>query len=352
MGTEVADQDGEAAALRMLTEVYVCEKEFDAALRVLGSLLTLVKEMGDKEEEVSVMVLTCRAMIMQIMQKEEEGKSNEKMFKAAADKSTKLAKDALAAAKKCDSPQVLGCAHFTVSQTNLMNGKAAEAIKEAENASNVFKGCSYTEGEAASLVLLADTYLFNRDIPKARDLGEEGVYLFQSVGDADGEDMAWTEVERIEKLEGEIREQQAREQQMRDQWQMQQWQMQQGGQQWAPQESYEEAAPSAAGGGYEAKLMKLDVGSGLDPAQLKSQILEVTKGLIGYDEDIEYDMPLMESGLTSNTAVLLRDALTQQLPGVNMPVTLVFDYPSISAMSDLIVENAARAAKKAKKALG
>merc|ERR550539_567121 len=112
----------------------------------------------------------------------------------------------------------------------------------------------------------------------------------------------------------------------------------------------EEAAPSAAGGGYEAKLMKLDVGSGLDPTVLKGQILEVTKGLIGYDEDIEYDNPLMESGLTSNTAVLLRDALTQQLPGVNLPVTLVFDYPSISAMSDLIIENAEKAARKAKKA--
>merc|ERR1711874_323888 len=135
----------------------------------------------------------------------------------------------------------------------------------------------------------------------------------------------------------------------RDQWQMQQWAMQQGGQQWAPVEPQgggDEAAPSAAGGGYEAKLMKLDVGSGLDPAQLKSQILEVTKGLIGYDEDIEYDMPLMESGLTSNTAVLLRDALTQQLPGISLPVTLVFDYPSISSMTDLIIENAEKAAKK------
>merc|ERR1712024_270367 len=122
--------------------------------------------------------------------------------------------------------------------------------KEAENALTVFKGCSYTEGEAASLTLLSDVYLFNRDLTKARELGEESVYLFQSVGDADGEDMAWTEIERIEKIEGEIREQQQREQQMRDQWQMQQWQMQQGGQQWAPQEAMEEAAPSAAGGGY------------------------------------------------------------------------------------------------------
>merc|ERR1712241_469390 len=223
--TEVADQDGEAQSLRMLIEVYVSEKEFDAALRGLGSLSTLAKEMGDKEEEVAVMVLTARALIMQIMQKEEEGKSNEKMFKAAADKATKLAKDALALGKKCDSPQVLGTAHFTVSQTNLMNGKPAEAIKEAENAVTVFKGCSFTEGEAASLILLADIYLFNRDLTKARELGEEGVYLFQSVGDADGEDMAWTEIERIDKIEGEMREQQMREQQLRDQWQMQQWQM-------------------------------------------------------------------------------------------------------------------------------
>merc|ERR1712050_197102 len=134
--------------------------------------------------------------------------------------------------------------------------------------------------------------------------------------------------------------------------QAQQWQMQQGQDLLPiPQQQFEEAAPSAAAG-YEAKLVKLDVGAGLDPMQLKQQILEITKGLIGDDEDIEYDMPLMESGLTSNTAVLLRDALTQQLPGVNMPVTLVFDYPSISAMSDLIVENAEKAAKKAARALG
>merc|ERR1712190_713528 len=131
-----------SAALRMLVEVYVCEKEFDAALRVLGSLLTLVKEMGDKEEEVSVMVLTCRALIMQIMQKEEEGKGNEKMYKAAADKATKLSKDALALAKKCESPIVLATAHFTVGQTQMMNGKTGEATKAAEEALSTFKACS------------------------------------------------------------------------------------------------------------------------------------------------------------------------------------------------------------------
>merc|ERR1712039_1038106 len=96
-------------------------------------------------------------------------------------------------------------------------------------------------------------------------------------------------------------------------------------------------APAAAGAGYTANLQKMDVSAGLDEGMLKGQIAEAAKGLIGYDEDIEFDMPLMESGLTSNAAVVLRDALTQQLPGVNLPVTLVFDYPSISAMSELIM---------------
>mmetsp|Transcript_51107 Transcript_51107/g.163593 ORF Transcript_51107/g.163593 Transcript_51107/m.163593 type:complete len:841 (-) Transcript_51107:371-2893(-) len=350
--TEVQDQQGEAAALRTLVEVHVMEREFDSALRVLGSLLTLVKEMGDREEEVTTMVLTSRALIMQIMQKEEEGKSNEKMYKATADKATKLAKDALATARKLESAQVLGTALFTVGQTQMMNGKMGEATKAADEALTVFRDCSYLQGEAATLTLLAGISLYNRDIAKARELGEEAVYIYQQVGDADGEDQAWTELERVEKVEEEIKQRYLQEEQMKQQWQMQQWAMQQGQMPMMPQEGMpQEAEQSAAAGGYEAKIMKIDLGAGLDPAVLKGQILEVAKGLIGYDEDIEFDAPLMESGLTSNTAVLLRDALTQTLPGVNLPVTLVFDYPSISNMTELIVENAEKAARKAKKKL-
>mmetsp|Transcript_65924 Transcript_65924/g.204054 ORF Transcript_65924/g.204054 Transcript_65924/m.204054 type:complete len:829 (-) Transcript_65924:89-2575(-) len=350
--TEVQDQAGEASALKALMEVHVMEKEFDAALRVLGSLLTLVKETGDREEEVNVMIYTCRTLIMQITQKEEEGKSNEKMYKATADKATKMAKDALGVARKLDSPMTLGTALFTVGQTAMMNGKVPDAMKAADEALKVFGGNGIAQGEAATLALQADIALFSRDIGKARELGEEAVFLFQQIGDAEGEDMAWTELERVERVEAEIYEEQMKQEQMRQQFQMQQWAMQ-SGQMPMPQEeapAEEAAASAAAGGGYEAKLMKLDIGAGLDPAVLKGQIMEVTKGLIGYDEDIEYDNPLMESGLTSNTAVLLRDSLTQQLPGVNLPVTLVFDYPSIQAMSELIMENAAKAAKKAARA--
>merc|ERR1712113_986184 len=107
--------------------------------------------------------------------------------------------------------------------------------------------------------------------------------------------------------------------------------------------------PSAAAAAYQVNLTKMDLSGGLDVEMLKGTIRETAKGLIGVDEEIEFDMPLMESGLTSGTAVLLRDALSQQLPGVNLPVTMVFDYPSITSMSELIMENAEKAAKKAAK---
>ena len=34
----------------------------------------------------------------------------------------------------------------------------------------------------------------------------------------------------------------------------------------------------------------------------------------------------------------LSDELKKELPGINLPVTLVFDYPSIAAMTELILE--------------
>merc|ERR1712050_509136 len=118
-----------------------------------------------------------------------------------------------------------------------------------------------------------------------------------------------------------------------------QWQMQQG------QQAQQYDAPpeeASAAGGPQLTLNKLDISAGLEPAAIKNQIMDIAKGLIGDDEEVEIDSPLMESGLTSNTAVLLRDALTQTLPGLNLPVTLVFDYPSIGSMTDLIMEKAAK----------
>merc|ERR1711972_453065 len=96
----------------------------------------------------------------------------------------------------------------------------------------------------------------------------------------------------------------------------------------------------ADGGG--AVMRKREGGSALDMANITEEVVmgkikEVALAIIGED-DVEVDTPLMEAGVTSSTAVILKDELAQEIPGVKLPPTLIFDYPSISAISEYIME--------------
>ncbi|CAE8620670.1 unnamed protein product, partial [Polarella glacialis] len=84
----------------------------------------------------------------------------------------------------------------------------------------------------------------------------------------------------------------------------------------------------------------LNLSEGLSMEVVHSKIREIASRIVGADDgDIELDTPLMEAGLTSNSGILLRDELSKEIPGVHLPVTLVFDYPSISAMAELILQS-------------
>mmetsp|Transcript_17190 Transcript_17190/g.21145 ORF Transcript_17190/g.21145 Transcript_17190/m.21145 type:complete len:154 (-) Transcript_17190:50-511(-) len=84
----------------------------------------------------------------------------------------------------------------------------------------------------------------------------------------------------------------------------------------------------------------LDVKSGLSLEVVTGKVKEIALRITGADDgEIEADTPLMEAGLTSNSAIIMRDELSQALPGVQLPVTLVFDYPSVSAMTELILQS-------------
>jgi len=269
----------------------------------------------------------------------------------------KLAKEALTIAKKEADRQVLGSALYALTQVHLMLGNFKDALKNSDEAQMCFQETNDERSEANTLALQANVMFHSDDFNEARMKAEEAVYLFQKLNDARGEEQGWQVIDDIEKGEAERRE--AEQQQQLLQWQQQAWmqsQQQQAGLVFQPihHQQKEEAAPetSEAHGGYQAKLQKLDLGGVLEMSVVKTQILEITKGVIGYDDDIEADVPLMEAGLTSNTAVLLRDSLSQQLPGIPLPVTLIFDYPSIGSMADLIVESSEKIAqKKAKAAL-
>merc|ERR1711957_671506 len=62
-----------------------------------------------------------------------------------------------------------------------------------------------------------------------------------------------------------------------------------------------------------------------DSTVIQAKIKEIAVQIIGGDEGVDADIPLMQAGLTSNTAVLLRDELSKDIPGIKLPPTLMFD---------------------------
>jgi acyl carrier protein len=76
-------------------------------------------------------------------------------------------------------------------------------------------------------------------------------------------------------------------------------------------------------------------GASLSKSSISSLVLSTVSAVLG--PDINPDEPLMASGLDSLGAVELRNSLQAQLPaGLELPATLLFDFPSINAISGYI----------------
>ena len=75
------------------------------------------------------------------------------------------------------------------------------------------------------------------------------------------------------------------------------------------------------------------VGQTLSRDTLVAQIAAMVETVVG--QAVGHDEPLMAAGLDSLGTVELRNTLESRL-GLQLPATLVFDYPSINALADLL----------------
>merc|ERR1712217_909054 len=77
---------------------------------------------------------------------------------------------------------------------------------------------------------------------------------------------------------------------------------------------------------------------GIDPDKARAMAKSVALDAIGTaEEEVDFDSPLMDIGLDSLAAISFREALVDQF-GMNLPTSLVFDYPSLNAIADFMVE--------------
>merc|ERR1712060_959185 len=74
-----------------------------------------------------------------------------------------------------------------------------------------------------------------------------------------------------------------------------------------------------------------------DPTMVRQYINGLVQNMTGSSEEIDGDTPLMESGIDSLASVELRTQLQQEFR-LNLPSTVMFNYPTISTMTQLLVE--------------
>merc|ERR1711924_164203 len=76
----------------------------------------------------------------------------------------------------------------------------------------------------------------------------------------------------------------------------------------------------------------MSVYSGPPLSELTDAIKSNALDLIGSDE-LPADTPLMDAGLDSLAAVEFQGMLAKQFPGLQLPATLIFDFPSVSGIA-------------------
>jgi len=246
------------------------------------------------------------------------------------------AMDALSLSRKLPEKRFLAKALSVVAEIHVMNQKPAESLKAGKDSLSIYRDCEEQVGEAFSHVICAHAHLMMGKNDLARTAATNALSIFQDADNELGEDMAMRVLEHLESVEEHVQKENMLQMQVQTRvLEAQPVAALQG------QEQVQTGMSKAQG---ETAIRPRAPGSGalalnsLTLDAVKSKVMETTLAIIDDEEEVEGDTPLLEAGLTSNTAVLLRDELARDIPGITLPPTLIFDYPSVNAMSEFIIE--------------
>jgi len=353
--SEESDVLGEASALALQAECQWKKKDHKTAIKSGERARALFRELGDrKAEEASVLYTVAMNCVLQsVVEGASVGDAGRmsRAAKDACDKGKKMAEACIKISREILSEgaeALLGCGLCTIAQVHMLSGQTEEALKASDEAIVLFRDIGDDRSEANALLMSAEALRMLRSNKECGEAAGEALRLYKLCedGDEEGEKMANEIIAFLQEIQMRQQQEWMAQQQMQGNFQMpqgglnlmpiQQQQMMGGPPDQAMSMARVERERGAA----------LDLSAGVDEAMIKGKVLEIALRITGAEDgEIEADTPLMEAGLTSNSAILLRDELTQELPGVNLPVTLVFDYPSISSMAELIVEASAKSLK-------
>lgn len=338
---------GQASANLALAKARLGVGDAIESLRAAEKSINLWQRLGDSSSQVEALMIVSEAKIDII--EERQGKQLTYASVSTALKSSEFALSAVKALKPNDFA-CFGNVLYSHARVAILAKAFHTAWLSAKAAARQFRKAGDALRRARSLLVFSKADLALGYHDQARQNADIAQGEFERLGDLDGKAKASDIQDDINKALGlptkaELLIMQQRQLEQRQQLMMQQQMMASGSAMksitaFPIQEQYEEEAAASKG----PLVLKrdgsaLDLSKALDPGVLKAKITEIAIAIIGDDEEFDDDTPLMEAGLTSNTAVIFRDELSKDLPGVKLPPTMLFDYPTVGAMAEFILES-------------
>jgi len=359
MFEEAGDKKGAAAAMLRIAELYIANKSFEDATSMAADALSILRELGHKVGQAAALHLQadasvlsgdleeavkfesearsmCRkaedkrgeAVLMQTIaqahfekftkglsdprermadKKNPAVKAHDKMMRDSIKNSFKAAKVALTLAKNTDNKELQGTALLLIARVHMVNGRDKEAIKAKDEALQHFSDIGEKHYELIAKTLGAEIALGMKKVDQALSQAEEAVGKARKMKDANAEQYAIDIINIISSMQAPMM---------------------------VEDQSFD-MVPMSAAGGEVAVAAELP---GLDANQVREQVMGIAREVVGVDDALYSDSPLMEIGMDSLSAVQFRNILTRTMEGVSMPASLMFDYPSINQIVDFVVE--------------
>jgi len=316
---DMDDKKGVGEALVQIAEFRSASNEHAKALHAADRARVHVNRYGDKAMEAHMWLLAAQHRVFLLVKKtsdaDAEGRKEGYAFRPGWEEVAKAsgsAKEAVRISEELGDTRGVGNALCIVAQMHTFTQRFEHALAAAEEAILRFVELADVRSEASVLVLEAQIHMAMGNYKKSLSLARQGLLLFQQAEDAQGEAVATTVLTGLRRYEFVVDERA-------------------GGAMMLPPED-ELAVPSRA----EVATTKLDAGYVSDTIQ------QVTRKMVGASDDviISTDNPLMDIGITSMNAVLFRNKLGNEFEGVDLPPTLVFDYPTLRELTDLIINRA------------
>jgi len=312
---EHGDKTGEASALHMVVEIQQMLDNGEAVLKASARQRSLLKSIGDKRGEAASCLTTCYARLYQLSTAGHSRGSAE--HDEIWGRAFREAKDGLTLANTLGDESLFARAFYMLAEVYVATtGKGEEALQCSTQAVKLYKEGGDAKGEASAQVTLGHAHHLLGKQEEALEAAQRAQQLFTELGDEGGMNTAAQAMAQFS-----------------DQWQQQQWQGD-----WAQGYDAAGSQPQADNSKAAAAVAAPVATARLSPEAVSKTIVASVTAITMMDEDLDGDTPLMQAGLTSNTVVLLRNELSQNFPQKHMPFTLVFDFPSVNAISEFICE--------------